>query len=170
MKTTLKNLGVVSFMVLFFSAGAVLAAEDFKGTPPADEWTFGGMTGLGVMDSSAGVALLGFGSKKIVNHGFAPEINNQVFAESQLGPVFFSRGTAFFYSFHLRWDFIRDELLTPYAIGGVAGYIAGESLGDKWELFPRFGVGLVWNGWQLFTLRAEISHEMIVGGVSFPIQ
>lgn len=149
------------------SAQPARAAEDFKGEPPATEVTFGALGGLGIINSRAGFSLLGTAAKKIVNKGFAPDINNQVFIEVQAGPMFLSGGPAFVYSAHLRWDFPKDEQWTLYALGGLGGYATGADLGSQWLLFPRFGVGAMMYLNDNLSLRAEVSHELIATGVSF---
>jgi hypothetical protein len=162
----MKKLLLVGVLFGFCVAGAEVRAEDFKGAPRGDSVMAGGLIGLGVFDGSAGLALMGHASQKIVDHGFVPDINNQVFAEAELGPVFLSAGTVFSYSLHLRWDFHKDEFFTPYAIGGLGGAISGESLGSRWDLFPRFAAGVLWRVHQHFTVRAEVSHELMAVGVS----
>ena len=150
-----------------FVANASGAVEDFKGKPRDIEFTVGGLAGLGIIDSTAGFALLGTAAKKIINHGFVADINNQVFLETALGPVFAAGTTTFFYSLHLRWDFEKDQEWTFFALGGLGGDVTGDKLGNHWELFPRFGVGALWHMNPTLTLRGEISHELIALGVSF---
>jgi hypothetical protein len=158
---------VFALGVGFVSIGAsfVFAAEDFKGSNPAHEFTLGLTGGLGVVDSTAGFALIGSAAKKIIQHGFVPDINNQVFIELELGPMFASGTTAMVYSAHLRWDFPKDEKWTFFALGGFGGNITDSKLGDHWELFPRFGVGAFWSLKTGLALRGVISHELMVVGV-----
>src|SRR3569832_1626005 len=102
------------WMILSSGLAAVLLCQtcraqvqtaDWKGPPSPGEATFGGVIGMGIIDNSSGFALIGTLSKKIVKNGFVPDITNSVSVEGQLGPVFLSPGTAWFYSAHLRWDF-----------------------------------------------------------------
>ncbi len=146
-----------------------VASEDFKGSSPAGEYTFGLIGGLGVLDSSAGFAVIGNAAKKIIHQGFVPEINNQVWVEFEAGPLFVSGSSAFIYSAHLRWDFHKDQTWTFYGLGGLGGNITGEKLGSHWELFPRFGVGAFCKVNPQITLRGELSHELFVAGVSFSL-
>ena len=142
-------------------------AEPWKGPSDPARFNLGVLTGMGVIDSHAGFALLGTASAKIVNRGFVPEINDSVSIETVLGPLFVYDTASFMYSLHLRWDFERDEFWTLYALGGVSGQITGDSLGNRFILFPRFGLGAIYRIHELFALRAEISRELIVGGVMF---
>ena len=145
------------------------AAEDFKGKEDPSEFDLGAMGGMGILDNHVGFELLGTASKKIVHHGFVNDINNSVSIEVELGPLFVSGGTAFAYSAHLRWDFVKDTEWTFYALGGLGGDITGASLGDRVELYPRFGVGAMWKIGQNFNFRGEISHEFVGLGVVFPL-
>jgi hypothetical protein len=147
---------------------ATAAAEDWKGEPPVIEVDFGALTGLGFYGGTAGFALLGTVAKKVINRGFAPDINNQLYFEAQLGPMFFENSTPWFISTHLRWDFIRNETWTPYALGGLAGYIGG-NLNADWPVKPRLGLGSFWNVSPAVTLRGEVSSELFAAGVSFAL-
>src|SRR4051812_17989063 len=118
----MKNIAAFLLLAFPFIVSAH-AAEDWKGDPDPAQVHFGALLGLGVIDSNAGFAVLGTASKKIVQHGFSPDINNSVSIETQLGPLFVSGGTAFAYSAHLRWDFEKDLDWTFYALGGLAGHI-----------------------------------------------
>jgi hypothetical protein len=51
----------------------------------------------------------------------------------------------------------------------LGGDITGDSLGNRFELYPRFGVGAFWKIGQNFNFRAELSHEFIGLGLVFPI-
>src|SRR4051794_7163958 len=82
---------------------AVTPEDEFKGKPSPAQLTFSGMAGLGILDSTAGFQVLGSAATKLVNRGFIPDINNQVFLEFQFGPLFVASSTAWFYSAHLRW-------------------------------------------------------------------
>jgi hypothetical protein len=144
-------------------------AEDFKGTTPDRPTVLGALTGLGVIDATAGFVLLGTVSQEIVHHGFVPDINDQVYLEAAAGPFFSSPGNAFVWSTHLRWDFHKDSQLTPYAIGGFAGNVTGAALGNRWEFFPRFGIGAFLRASNNILLRGEVSHEFITVGLAYEL-
>ena len=145
--------------------------EDWKGKPTTTEGSLGGMAGLGVVDGSAGFSLLGTAAKKIVEGGFVKDINNSVWIEVEIGPMWVATTTVATYSLHLRWDFQKDRTWTIYALGGLAGVIPAKSLGNSWELFPRFGVGglLNLNDDGNLALRLELSHEFIGAGLVFAL-
>jgi len=147
--------------------------EDWKGLLSTHEWSFAAMPGLGVINSTGGFTLQGALAKRILEQGFAPEINNQVFIEVQAGPFFSSPGSAFLFSTHLRWDFTLNSDWSFYALGGLGGNVTSASFGNQWQLLPRFGTGSVLNLERQTRLpigiRAELSREFIVVGVQFRI-
>jgi hypothetical protein len=160
---------VLGVLALFFVGAQARATEDWKGTPDKAEFSAGMLTGLGVLDGSAGFALLATGSKKLVPQGFANDITNSVSLETELGPLFVASSSCFMYGVHLRWDFKKDEEWTLYGLGGLAGFITGSSLGNKFELFPRFGAGAMWKASEVVGFRMELSHELIAVGANFPL-
>lgn len=155
-------------LVMLLSSFSSAYAEDWKGEPEATQGSFGVLTGLGVFEGTAGYSLLGTVSKKVISHGFVPDIDDSVSIEAEAGPLFVASSTAFQYGLHLRWDFVKDDQWTVYGIGGLGGDITGQSLGNKFELFPRFGAGALWRVMVPMALRFEISHELIAVGVLFP--
>jgi hypothetical protein len=162
-------LSLVSLKALAEPYGA--GAEDWKGPLSIKEWSIAALPGLGVINSTGGFTLQGVLAKRILEHGFAPDINNQVFIEVQAGPFFSGPGSAFLFSTHLRWDFTLNTDWSFYAIGGLGGNVASDSFGNQWQLLPRFGVGSVLNierqtGLPL-GIRAELSRELIGVGVQF---
>ncbi len=168
--SVVKKMVVSATVLASFGVGSfAFAAEDWKGQPPSQEFTLGGLFGLGIVDSSGGASVLGSVAKKILNQGFVPDINNQVYVEAEVGPLFTSGTTVFFYSGHLRWDFQKDDLWTFYALGGLAGDVTGAKLGDHWELYPRVGVGALWNIGMNWSVRGEVSHELIAVGINWSI-
>jgi hypothetical protein len=167
MKSTLRILILAIFFALNFIPSQAWSTEDWKGEADPAEFNAGVLTGLGVVNSQAGFALMATGAKRILKQGFVPDINNSVWIETELGPVFVSGGTAFAYSAHLRWDFVKDQNWTLYAVGGLGGLVTGSDLGDHFELFPRFGVGAMAKLTDLISLRGEVSHELTAVGVSF---
>ncbi|HAR43647.1 MAG TPA: hypothetical protein DCS07_13620 [Bdellovibrionales bacterium] len=148
---------------------ALESYEDWKSPADPAEAHFGVLMGMGVLDSSAGLTLLGTASKKIVHQGFIPDINNSVSIEFQGGPLFVEGSRAFSYSTHLRWDFRRDALWTFYALGGFAGHVTSEAMGSRFLMFPRFGVGAMRESSLGFAFRGELSHEFITFGLVWPI-
>ena len=141
--------------------------EDWKGPENATQFDFGLMSGLGTYNTSTGVAVIGSGAVKVAAEGFIPDVSDEVLVEFQGGPLFMSRGNAFTWSAHMRWDFNKDADWSFYGLGGLAGSITGASLGSVWALYPRFGVGTLWNVTDQFTLRAEVSREWITAGLAF---
>lgn len=144
-------------------------APDWKGNPDNTEFGLGVLTGAGILDNHVGWALLGTASKKIVHRGFVPDINDSVSIEIEMGPLLISGSAAFQYSGHLRWDFEKDTWWTLYALGGLGGAVTGASLGDRFELYPRFALGAMWKIGQNFSMRGELSHEFIGVGIVFPM-
>lgn len=142
--------------------------EEFKGKPPVEELKLGVMTGLGVIDARGALGFALSPSYKVVDHGFVGDINNQVFAEMTLGGEFFGGESAFLYSAHLRWDFVRNSKWTYFALGGLGGNAVGGEEG-RWSLAPRFGVGGFYRIDSRMTVRAEVSHEFTGIGVSFEL-
>lgn len=146
---------------------AYYPAEDWKGKPEAANWNLTVLTGLALIDATPGFGLMGAAARKIIDRGFVPDINNSVWIEVEMGPVFAKGSTSFMFSGHLRWDFVKDDSWTFYALGGLGGLNASQALGDNFELYPRFGIGALWNIFADFTLRAEISHELMAVGAQF---
>lgn len=150
--------------ILLFALPALGVDKDFKGTPPPQSFSFGVMAGMGILDGHGGFALpVTFGAK-LLDRGFAPDINNQVFLELQAGPLFISGFTAFQWSLLVRWDFIKDGDWTFYAAGGPAG----TSTSYTTEIYPRFAGGAIWSVFEAVSLRAEVSHELIALGIVVP--
>ena len=169
--------GIALFITALLAAASAMAtettsasaAEDWKGQAGKAELDHGALTGVGIYRGVAGYTLLGTASKKLIHQGFAADINNSVSLETELGPLWVSSATAFSYSLHLRWDFMKDDQWGVYGLGGLAGTITGASLGDKFDLLPRFGVGGLYRVTDFVTARAELSHELIALGVAFPL-
>jgi hypothetical protein len=156
-------------LVLLALSSANAFAEDWKGPTNPNTFDFSALAGLGIFDSKAGFALVGAAAYKIQPEGFIPEISDEALIELEAGPLFLSGGTAFVWSSHLRWDFNKDPELSFYAIGGLGGLASGSDLGSAFRVFPRFGVGTIWNASAQVTVRGEVSHELVVAGVSFAI-
>jgi hypothetical protein len=148
---------------------SVNTGEDWKQTDLPPLYHFGALTGLGIVDSYGGLALLGTASMTVIDHGFIPQVSDSVAAELEMGPVFVASHTAFWYSAHLRWDFRKDSDWTFYALGGLAGNDTPEGMGGHFEIWPRVGLGTIWKVTPAVSLRAELSHEFTGFGVVFPL-
>ncbi|MEO5970563.1 MAG: hypothetical protein ABIQ95_11600 [Bdellovibrionia bacterium] len=164
MKKSIKLFLFISVVCAEFSVGSVVHAEDWKGAPEESVLSLGAMAGLGVIDATSGFTIFGTLSKKIVNHGFVPDITNSVSVEGGFGPVILSSGTATAYSIHLRWDFEKDKDWTLFAMGGLGGNV----LNGRGEFFPRFGIGAFYKMSGPLNARFEISHEAIAAGINVP--
>ena len=141
----------------------------WKGNPEPSHFSLGGLAGLGIVDSTGGFSLIPTASTKISDHGFIGDINDSVSLEAAFGPLFSAGATVLFYSAHLRWDFQYDRNWIFYALGGVGGFNMPDSLGGKFELFPRFGVGFMYDFHLPVLLRFELSHEVIALGINVPL-
>lgn len=148
---------------------ATNTGEDWKQTNLPPLYHFGALTGLGIIDSYGGLALLGTASMTVVDHGFIPEVSDSIAAEIEMGPVFVASHTAFWYSAHMRWDFRKDSDWTFYALGGLAGNDTPEGMGGHFEIWPRVGLGTIWKITPTVSMRAELSHEFTGLGVVFPL-
>ncbi|MBL7715231.1 MAG: hypothetical protein JNL01_07150 [Bdellovibrionales bacterium] len=171
------------FFCILFSGSAVLAdeietvqaqpaktkSEPFKGKAPTENWGFSGLTGAGVYGSKGGVTLTAGLSKKILDRGFLSDINNQVHVEVQMGPLWVFSSHAWYYSTHLRWDFIQDSQWRFYALAGVSGHVTSQALLDRWTFIPRTGIGAFFKLIPGIFLRGELSHEMTAIGVHWAI-
>jgi hypothetical protein len=166
-----KSIMGIGLLLLSSVSGNVAFAvmEDFKGPAPTHEFVGSFMTGFGLIDTNGGVPIVGSLSKKILNEGWLSDVTDQVFFEVSIAPIFLAGTSAFMYSTHLRWDFVRNDQWTYYALGGLAGNDTGRSLGDRFAIHPRFGLGAFFRPERsAITWRAEVSHEWIIGGVAFP--
>ena len=163
-----KNLFALSMLLLtpLSAKGATSLAEDWKGEADAAEFTASIMSGFGLIGTTGGLALMPALAKKIAHRGFLDDINDQAYFEIEVGPMFTSGSSALMYGAHLRWDFRRNEVWTFYALGGLGGFNTGSKLGDQFGIHPRFGVGTFWSLSKHVTLRGEVSHELILAGVS----
>jgi hypothetical protein len=146
-----------------------LAAEDWKGAPYKNELDISAEGGLGILDGTAGFEMRGSIAKKILDRGFLSDINDQLYIEAQPGILLVAGSSAFTYSVHLRWDFHKNEEWTLFALGGFGGDITGATLGDRFEFFPRFGIGARWDAFERISFRAELSHEFSGVGIMFLI-
>jgi hypothetical protein len=150
------------------NGGAVDSGEDFKGRPGEKEFTAGGMLGVGEYNGYFGFAFQGNIARRIITGGFAPDINNDVFVELQLGPMWVNGGSAIVYTAALRWDFIKDRSWSYYALGGLGGMFTSKSLNDgETRAYPRLAIGAFYNINDDVKLRGEFSHEFVGVGAAF---
>jgi hypothetical protein len=165
----MKSITLAAVALLLSSSISLAAegasAEQWKGEPDNHDVTVGALTGLGIRDGEAGWTLLGTLGFKVVRKGFVPDINNSVSAEVQFGPARAYGRTYMNYSTHLRWDFQKDENFILYALGGVGGYMGQ----GNFTIYPRVGLGLMYDMAKTFLWRVELSHEVIGLGVVFPM-
>jgi hypothetical protein len=119
--------------------------------------TFGAMGGIGLYDPKAAFTIIPNFAFRIVDTGFAPDISNQVFLETAVGPIFVGGQSKITYSVHLRWDFKKDEQWTIYGLGGLGG-------NSQLAIYPRFGGGAFYKVTDLLYARAEASHEYVIFG------
>ena len=162
-------LGSLIVVALFTLTSVASAAEDFKGEPTGSEVDVGGLAGLGLIHNTGGFAVIGTVAKKIAHQGFVPDINNQVFIEAQLGPMFHNSVVSWLFSGHLRWDFVKDETWTFYALGGLGGDVLNLEPENLVTVKPRFGVGAFYSLTEMLRIRGELSHNLIAAGVSFSL-
>jgi len=152
--------------VLFSQSG--LSAEDYKTYRPSDSVRLGVSGGMGLINTTPGLLILPSISTVIAREGWIPEIVNPVSIEGQLGPMFAKGQTLWMYSAHLRWDFVKDELWTLFALGGVGGnFYDNTKFGSDFAFHPRFGVGAFYD-MGAFLYRAELSPEAITFGLASP--
>ena len=139
--------------------------EDWKGRSPDSNVTLSPMFGAAFRETGVGIAVAGSAAIRLLEHGFIPDINNQVFLETQLGGIFFPNRDVFSYAAQLRWDFVKDDRFTVFAVGGLGGRIGG----GAWNIFPRFGVGMMVAVARSFDLRFDFTQDALMTGLSFPL-
>lgn len=158
----------VLLFVLSFCTNSLRAEEPWFGTPPEYRFNVGLSVGTGEFNGTYGPAVLVTGATRLIEQGFAPRsINNQVFLELQLGPLFVNGETALLAGAHLRWDFILDINWTFFAVGGMGTLVGGSGLGSPFHIYPRFGIGAMASLLPELVARAEISHEYQILGLMF---
>jgi hypothetical protein len=166
-KTPIQSQSVNGNPSTTYAASGSEADWKMPGLPPL--YNFGAMSGLGVIDSYGGVAILGTASLTVLDRGFVPDISNSVAAEIEAGPMITSGHGAFWYSLHMRWDFQKDSDWTFYALAGLAGNGTPSSLGGHFEIWPRIGAGAMYKITSGILLRGEVSHEFTGIGISIPV-
>lgn len=165
----MRNLLTVLTLAFLFSLSSLAEEppqeEQWKGTPYSNDFALGVLGGIGHVNGTAGFSLPLTVSAKIAHEGFLDDINDQVHIELAVGPLFVSGGTVVEYSLHMRWDFHKNYLWSLYAVGGFGGKFSGSSLGSIARLYPRTGVGVMYNLFETVSFRTEFSHELIGVGV-----
>ncbi len=136
--------------------------KDWQGKGYENRFTASVLAGL-VLEESAAFSPIGVFGYKILDKGFIPDFNDQVFLELFLGPTFFGDRTNLQYGLNMRWDFHKNYLWSFYLISGFGGSTSRHSL----PLFPRFGLGSLIHFFELFSFRIELSHEFSGIGVFF---
>ena len=161
------QLGVMAWMAAVvlgavspIAALATEAEEEWKGRAPAGKATLGALMGVG-LESGGHFALMGAAAWMVDEDGFIPEITDQAYIETEMGAGF-GKNSRFLYSVHMRWDFVRNRQWTPFVIAGLSGGSGGD-----FTLAPRFGIGSFWQVSEGWTVRGEISRDLILAGVSF---
>ncbi len=144
-----------------------VSSEPWKGPSEPYAFTASFMAGYAPVVDSGGFILLPSIARKLVDRGFVPDINNSVYIELAMGPVFKSGDDAFAYSAHLRWDFTKDLDWTFYAVGGFGGLVVNYPGSSSHLFYPRFGLGAMLHFTDQLAARAEVSHEWTTAGVVF---
>lgn len=165
------QLVAIALLGLLPAIHALAVETDWNWPLPTHEWTLGVVPGVATINSNTGFSLQFAAAKKMIHKGFAPDISNQVFAEIEAGPFTSSGGSALLYSAHLRWDLMLNSDWTFFALGGLGGSKTGTSLGNQFQLLPRFGIGALLDLQKQthlpLALRGELSRELIGIGAQF---
>lgn len=154
-------------LALWASIVSARAEDLFKGKPPEGVFTFGVAAGIAPMGASGGLVPIGNVGAKIVNTGFVPDINNQVWVEIGGGVhVAFNGGlVSGLFSTHLRWDFIVNDEWTLFAAAGAGGYVTTVAGSTTFVMFPRVAIGAVYYFVPQVGLRLDLSHEWTTVGL-----
>lgn len=156
--------------VSFMGQASAVAVEDWKGPTAPHTIQLGAMSGLGLVGAQAGLALIANASKRVVERGFVPDLNDSVWFEVQAGWILFiPGGNPFSYSAHLRWDFIKDDQWTLFGIGGFGGMIQPSSFGSSYWFYPRTAIGAAMSltAHSPMQLRFELSQNWTTVGISW---
>lgn len=147
------------------SANTSPSEGPWKGKSPDAMFQFSGLAGLSRIGSNVGFGLNGLAAIRMLQDGFIDGINDQVFVEFMMGPIFLPGATMIALGGHLRWDLHRDEF---WAFYGLAGFHAtvGSTVGLGTFNF-RSGIGAFWNLFEFLSFRAELSHEHMAVGVTY---
>lgn len=164
----MKIISVLAFCFLsLVGFSTANATELWKSHKPDYRYTFGFAGGMGLIDTRAGLSVIGNAGVQILPNGFIPDIVNPVSVETQFGPMLAGSETFWMYSTHLRWDFVMNSEWTFFAVGGLGGNFFNNRYGDRVAIHPRFGAGAFYDvGY--FLIRSEISHEWILTGLTYP--
>lgn len=162
---------VPGMFFLFACLGSAQAAENWKGQTSVRPIELGIMGGAAIYGNDVNWGALPSVAYLLKDRAFVSDLDNRVWAELQMGPVFFStrnsNETGLFYSAHLRWDFSYNEVWTFYALGGLSGYKLPDGRDGSFTVHPRFGTGVQYQTKTALMLRGEISAEFIGLGASF---
>jgi hypothetical protein len=160
--------GVLSLLFLLMPARA---AENWKGQTSVRPIELGILGGAAIYGNDVNWGALTSAAYLLKDRAFVADIDDRVWGEIQMGPVFFntrnSNETGLFYSAHLRWDFSYNEIWTFYALGGLSGYKLPQGEDGSLTLHPRFGTGVQYQTKTALILRGEISAEFVGLGASF---
>lgn len=156
-------------LILFaiFTSAVSAFASDFQGPENKEKIMVGLSTGIGMIDPKVGIPLVFNTSTRLLDKGWLEDVSDQVFLEFMAGPTFYGGNAPFQWGMHARWDFRRDSVWTYFATGGLGGQITGPETGDRFAIFPRFGIGALKKLREEFSLRADLSHEWILIGAVF---
>jgi hypothetical protein len=153
------------------SFAATEVSEPWKGHTETRPFELGLMAGGSIYGSEFNWSSLAAVAYLLKDKAFAPDLNNRILIELEIGPTFFStvnsNQTGFQYSTHLRWDFNYNETWAFYALGGFSGFGLPKSLGGAFTFHPRFGVGVEYQTKTPLLLRGEVSAEFMGLGVAF---
>jgi opacity protein-like surface antigen len=141
--------------------------EPWKGASPQTDGTLTVMPGMSINGTDVELAIVGAAAKRIIERGFVPDINDQVFLEVMLGPSITGDFTAWFYGVNLRWDFHYNEDWGIYGLGGLGGVIVDANVGNDTSVHPRFGVGYLKALGSSMKFRAEAQSDFVGAGLMF---
>lgn len=146
-------------------------ADPWKGALPRGDWSISAMTGLGLTHPGTGWAFALAGSRRVLRTTPLTEFANDLHVELQAGPVLLFGSTLgiqvpLVISALLRWDFHYSDQWTFSALGGLGMSWANLAGLNLWNFYPRFAVAAFFRLSGAFGLRAEVSHEQIMAGVS----
>ncbi len=158
-------LGFLLSLSLAAKADTTSTEELWKGAPYDQKISLALIQGIGFPNGSVSYAVNGYLGFKILNRGFVPDINNQVYGELIFGGLFGGGGGTQFGA-QLRWDLHKDYLWTFYGVGGLGVGVYGSAPTSTTRFFPRIGVGALWNLFEGMSFRAEVTESLIGVGVA----
>ncbi|HTL13297.1 MAG TPA: hypothetical protein VL588_12465 [Bdellovibrionota bacterium] len=165
----------LTFCSTAFAAGpqtkatpAPVASEElWKGPIPDQEIQLSALVGASISGTHGDLAMAFDVAKRVVEHGFIPDISDDVFLELGLGPdLLASPGTGILYSVHARWNFHMNEIWSLYAIAGVGGSVITTNGSNTASMHPRLSAGAFYHVAPALALRMEIGADFLGGGIS----